>query len=588
MPSNSPKQDSERRATSSAQARAAQPQPTPAAGETRKGRTRSTVDPSASAPATQSDKYREARKTLSSLHLLAENAPCTPQTLASVLLLMAETCKMPENVARALTQLAELSQQLEAQCPSCISGKPLPQLIRDIQDDISAEFNKKWAELSQKIPATSPAQDQLDAAVKEIGQAAEHIKASVNDMGNSIAKVTDTSTQLASTASTYKDALINGNPQARASPTNRTQIDPRIARDVDRKSRQILIDTMDTKVTGASIAEIREKVSNALKTSTNPPPPQDITIEDISKTRKGGFTVLFKEKEVIAWLQGREAEFHFTSEIAPDAEIIKRSYSILVPRIPITFDPSNETHLREVEECNDLPPGAIAKARWIKPEYRRVQGQKAAHAIFALTDAAIANKCIRDGIQVCALRVRPNRLKHEPMQCMKCRRWGHFAHSCTAEADICGTCGEEHKTKECTNRDKTYCVSCKNHTHASWNRDCPEFRRRCIQFDENFPENDLPYFPTEEEWTMIPRPSKLPLPEKFPAKYSANQPPQLRQPLRTTPNTQDKQRKRKMAPIPENQSTLDQFVAHTNPQRAGNEEPDRANFGASPAPEGWD
>ena len=360
MPSNSPKQDTERQATSSVQTQATQLQPTSASGEAHRVKTRSAIDPATLA--TQSDKYKEARKILSSLHLLAENAPCTLQTLASVLLLMAETCKMLENVAKALTQLVELSQQLVAQCPSCVNGKPLPELIKAIQDDISAGLDKKWLELTQNLPAVPPAQDKLDTVVKEIGKAAEHIKASVNDMGNSIAKVSDTSTQLASTASTYKDALINGNTQARAVPGNQAQIDPRIIRDVNRNSRQILIDTMDPKITGASIAEIREKVSNTLKTSTSPPPLQDITIEDINKTRKGGFTVLFKDKEVIAWLQGREAEFHFTSEIAPDAEIIKRTYSILVPCIPITFDPADKTHLREVEEWNDLPLGTIIKA----------------------------------------------------------------------------------------------------------------------------------------------------------------------------------------------------------------------------------
>ena len=459
MPVNSPKQDTEKHATPSAQIRAAQPQPTSIPGEARKVRPRSAAEPAM--PAKQPDKYKEARKLLSSYHLLAENAPCTPQTLASVLLLMAETCKMPKSVAKALTQLAEISQQLDAPCPSCANGKPLPELIKAMQVDINAEIDKKLAEMVQKLPTMPPAQEQLDAAVKEIGQAAEHIKASVNDMGNSIAKVSDTSTQLASTASTYKDALINSNAQMRGRTDNSTQIDPRIIRDAERKSRHILIDTMDTKITKASIVEIKEKVSNALKTSTNPPPLQDTTILDINKTRKGGFTVLFKEKEVINWLQDWDAEFHFTTEIAPDAEIIKRLYSILVPRIPITFDPSNEAHLREVEECNNLPSGTIAKARWIKPEYRRVQGQKAAHAIFAFKDATNANKCIRDGIQVCSLRVRPNRLKHEPMQCMKCRRWGHFAHSCTAEMDTCGTCRGKHKTKDCMTRDRMFCVSCK-------------------------------------------------------------------------------------------------------------------------------
>ena len=171
---------------------------------------------------------------------------------------------------------------------------------------------------------------------------------------------------------------------------------------------------------------------------------------------------------------------------------------------------------------------------------------------------------------------------------MKCRRWGHFAHSCTAATDICGTCGGEHQTKECTTRDKMYCVSCKNHSHFSWNRDCPEFHCRCMQFDENFPENDLPYFPTGEDWTMIPCPNKLPLPEKFPAKYSTSQPHQPNQAPRAPTNTQGKQQRRKAAPIPENQSTLDQFVAPGIPQWAANEDYDRTNFGVSPIPEGWE
>ena len=198
-------------------------------------------------PVKQPDKYKEARKLLSSYHLLAENTPCTPQTLASVLLLMAETCKMPESVAKALTQLAEISQQLDTPCLSCANGKPLPELIKAMQVDINTKIDKKLAEMVQKLPTMPPAQEQLDAAVKEISQAAEHIKASVNDMGNSIAKVSDTSMQLASTASTYKDALINGNAQMQGRTDNSTQIDPRIIRDAERKSRQILIDTMDTK-----------------------------------------------------------------------------------------------------------------------------------------------------------------------------------------------------------------------------------------------------------------------------------------------------------------------------------------------------
>ena len=124
----------------------------------------------------------------------------------------------------------------------------------------------------------------MNAAAKEIGQAAETLKTSINDMGNSIARVTDTSSQLATTVTSYKDALTKSKEQPRPSvQEGTTQADPRILRDVDRKARQILIDTRDPKILEASYAEIKEKVSSAIKAITNPAPPKDITILEISK-----------------------------------------------------------------------------------------------------------------------------------------------------------------------------------------------------------------------------------------------------------------------------------------------------------------
>ena len=108
-------------------------------------------------------------------------------------------------------------------------------------------------------------------------------------------------------------------------------------------------------------------------------------------------------------------------------------------------------------------------------------------------------------------------------------------------------------------------------THFSWNRDCPEFHHGCVEFDENLPKNDLPYFPREEEWTMISHPSKLPKPEKFPAKFAMSQPPQPDQAPCTSLNPQGRQCKQETAPVPANQLTMDQFVANGNPKRTGND-----------------
>src|SRR5260221_12854778 len=113
------------------------------------------------------------------------------------------------------------------------------------------------------------------------------------------------------------------------------------------------------------------------------------------------------------------------------------------------------------------------------PIGRRHVEQMHAYAIFSVTSASSANVLIRDGLNICGTRVRPKKQKQEPIQCMKCRLWGHFAMECLADKDTCGTCGKEHRTNECKNKDKTQCVSCGDNTHASWDRYCPKFMRRC-------------------------------------------------------------------------------------------------------------
>ena len=208
-------------------------------------------------------------------------------------------------------------------------------------------------------------------------------------------------------------------------------------------------------------------------------PPKDTTVLEVIKLHKGGFTILFKNKATVKWLQDLGVEFEFTMGLSRDISIVKHSYSLLVPQILLSFNLANAEHLREVKECNEIPAGTITKARWIKPVIRRVEGQRAAHAIFTFKDIMVTNKCIRDSLKVCRLHIHPSRLKHEPMQCMKCRCWGHFVHACLASADTCGTCGEEHRTSECNNREKTFCILCKSNMHASWDRECPKFKKRC-------------------------------------------------------------------------------------------------------------
>ena len=549
----------------------------------------------------------EARKLLLNEECLTEEASLTHHTILTVLTLIIQkySATVPQNAAKALAALATILRQVNnASNPALQFEKTVDSLSQKLAEHIGRTMHEEMDKMSTMLKVSLAEQSKALTPPENLAETVTSLKQVASDMSKSINEATTVTTQINDTAHSYKQALLRTTTQAMhlsrdsasTYPTaeeegmfvapqparSPEQTDPKILRDMDRKARQILIDTLDPDITGVSQAEIKEKVSIAITKITEPAPPKDTSVIEVIKLRKGGFTILFKDKATVKWLQEPGVEHEFTTELSRDAVIVKCSYSLLVPRIPLSFNPANEEHLREVEECNDIPADTITKARWIKPVNRRVDGQRAAHAIFIFKDIMTTNLCIRDGLKVCGLHIRPSRLKHEPMQCMKCRRWGHFAHACLASADTCRTCGEEHRTSNCDNKEKTYCVSCKSNTHASWDRECPEFRKRCDQFNENYLENNLPYFPSEESWTLTPRPNKLQRHEKFPPKYAVNA---LQQPGNGNRevSTKSKHQKQRIAKMPPNQSTMDQFITKGNTQatEAGNApEPNNADTAA--------
>jgi hypothetical protein len=134
----------------------------------------------------------------------------------------------------------------------------------------------------------------------------------------------------------------------------------------------------------------------------------------------------------------------------------------------------------------------------------------------------MANGIIKDGLEICGARIRPEKLKQEPLQCLRCRHWGHFAANCTEPTDICGTCGENHRTTQCKETEKKHCISCSTDTHVSWDRNCPEFVRRSRIYDENHLENNMVYFSTDKNWTLTTCLDRIPLEERFPPWFTVN------------------------------------------------------------------
>ena len=340
-------------------------------------------------------------------------------------------------------------------------------------------------------------------------------------------KVNDVTDQIATTTKSYKDAVLAG---PNSPPGNAANF--RLLDDLERKAKQILVDVHGGDIGTKSLTEIRDKANEIIaeieaeeldEGDPDPDHPKGKTeVDFVNKTRGDTLLLQLNTKPAAEWLRDPIIEAKFTKKFANDSYFVDRKYNILIPRTPITFDPANEASIREIEEGNNLGPHEIVKAKWIKPVNKRREGQTHAYASITLNSPVIANLLIRKGIEIHGVKTRPTKMTRQPTQCMHCRYWGHMAYQCINAKEACGSCGEEHKTANCTNPQKRYCVSCKDTTHASWDRNCPEFIKRCESLNEKYPENNLPYFPTDEDWTLTTRPDSIPLDSRFPKRYAVN------------------------------------------------------------------
>ena len=487
---------------------------------------------------------KEARRMLKEEGCLNEDADITLSTILQALTLIIQkyNATAPQSLTRALTALAALMQ--EANGANTQFTPVIEVLTQKLGERIETAIHDGMDKVSTLIKSTVAEQCKTLNNSETMIDAVSTLKQVATDMSKTIGEATTATSQINDTALTYKQALISTAAQVTQVTQRTTQLskertaanpdDTGLTQGLDKKARQVLLDTTKGEENPMNIYEIKEKAAAALAEIV-PAPPQGAEIQEVFKLRNGSMILQFASKEAADWLRIPVNEAAFTCKFDPDTIIRDRVHPIMVPRIPITFDPNNPKHLREVEEVNRMHPNAIKKARWIKPTYRRTRGQSCAHAIFTISTAADANRLLKDGIYVCNARTFPKKLKHEPKQCMKCRRWGHYAAECRAQKDTCGTCGGQHKTSECESEDKRYCVSCKASTHTSWDRSCPEFLRKCDEYSKFHPENSLTYFPTDEDWTRTARPERIPFEDKFPSHFSMGSLPPPNRTMRQPP-----------------------------------------------------
>ena len=423
----------------------------------------------------------QARQALSDAKCLDGNEHVAPRTFYKIfnLILRKFGDGMHSETRLVLQAFATLLQ--EGETYEHISNKMMDAIARRVETKLETVLNNDIHKMSGMVDGIVANQKEMQGAAAALAGKTEDLQKLAQEVGSSARNTIASSDQLSNTVTLYKDALLTaGKAAAGAAAKQRHQSSdsseyPRLTRDLDRKSQQLLVElgkeTMDSK----STTELRENIDAVLRDLT-PAPPEGAKVQEINKLRNGGVIVQLSSKEAAEWLTEPSNKRAFMSKLDNNLKAFTkdRAYPIPVPRIPTTFDPSNQEHLREIEGANGLEPNIISKARWIKPIYRRHTKQKVACTTLSLPSTSEANRLIRDGMYICSSRTYPKRLKYEPKQCMKCQKWGHFPLECQATTDTCRTCGGNNTTKDCTEQEIRYSVACRSNEHASWDRDCPD------------------------------------------------------------------------------------------------------------------
>jgi hypothetical protein len=115
-----------------------------------------------------------------------------------------------------------------------------------------------------------------------------------------------------------------------------------------------------------SLTELIAKANEVLDGMSDADKLAVVKVKAVLKTQKNAILLTLNSKEVAHWVREVGNEETFTNAFSKGVHIREQEYSLIAPRVSLTFEPDNLAHLREIEKANSLPARIICRARWIK------------------------------------------------------------------------------------------------------------------------------------------------------------------------------------------------------------------------------
>ena len=457
---------------------------------------------------------RDAVTALRSQNYLSADSIPNHEALAAIIISVATSLNKAGDIPQARTSLRNIANIIHHLGHQKIHAQAISDTIQAVSTRITSDL--------------SSISEGLRTNAKLLEATATNYSRITHDAVEINKNLADTCTKITQTATNYPPAGTRPSYSQVAATQLKTQdaMAQKIRNKQGIQHRQFVIsfspEAVDppTDSSDATNAQIKAKFNDALLKATEGTTTK-AEVRTANILSNGRILIELKDASAAKWL--REGDNRETTAKLFDRNcfFIDRPYPLILRFVPVSFNPTSEEALRDLEAAHDLPTNSITGASWIKDPARRSSTQEVANMKINCSSPEAANKLLTSTVRIGHKVVSVQKETKEPARCNKCQLYGHFAADCKVSKDTCGTCGGEHRTSVCMQEDR-WCTSCAVATHPSTSRRCPQFIRRLGILNTRNPEYALPYYQTNEEWTWEqPQPAK-PFPREQAPEASRN------------------------------------------------------------------